>query len=35
MSVSQSKGLDDRSGTSGEFANAAIHALSGSVTWRY
>jgi len=35
MPVSQSKGANDRISTSGEFANAAIHTLSSSITWRY
>lgn len=35
MPVAQSKGVGERIRTSGEFANAAIHVLSGSVTWRY
>lgn len=35
MPVSQSKGLNGRISTSGEFADAGIHVLSSSITWRY
>lgn len=35
MPISQSPGAEDRIVTSGEFANATIHVLSGSITWRY
>lgn len=35
MPITQSKGLNGRIATSGEFANAAIHVLSGSIPWRY
>lgn len=35
MPIAQSKGLNGHIATSGEFANAAIHVLSGSITWRY
>ncbi len=35
MPIAQSKGVGERISTSGEFADAAIHVLSSSITWRY
>lgn len=35
MPVAQSKGINGRISTSGEFADAAVHVLSSSITWRY
>jgi hypothetical protein len=34
MRVSQRTGFNDRITMSGEFANAALHAFSVSITWR-